>query len=222
MHACVPVHRQGRPVHRQGRPEPALVAQALDYVRLLAQRNLNPLVAVLGSRDARPAFHQYPDPGINWIGGGLGYFYHSHGPHSAPGAEHGHFHLFAQQADYRGQSRDDLYTHLVGIGVDATGAPLRLFTTNLWVTAGRWRSAAFIRGHLSRFARFATRPDSGPERWIGMILGLFPTEVREVLRLREQRVGRWRHERMAQRRLADRRIHNLSSVSVAMSAKEGS
>jgi len=209
--------------HRQSGPEPAVVAQqAIDYTRALAQRDLNPLVAVLGSRAAPPAFHQYPEPGIHWIGDGLGYFYHSHGPEQSRRGEHGHFHLFAQQLDCRGHASGDSYAHLVGIAVDATGAPLRVFTTNLWVTAGRWRCAAFICSELKRFARNVSRPDSGPERWIGSILSLYPAEVRKVLRLREQRVGHWRRERMAERRLADRRIHTLSSISLALSATQRS
>ncbi len=196
-----------------------MVAQALDYVRCLARRDLNPLAVVLGSRESPPAFHQYPEPGINWIGGGLGYFYHSHGGRSARSAEHGHFHLFARQRDRGGSSGDPSYAHLVGIEVDARGAPLRVFTTNLWVTAGHWRSAGFIGGELRRFASIATRPQSGPERWIGMLLKLFPAEVRDVLRQRERRVARWRRERTAERRLWDHRIRTLSSACLSMSAK---
>lgn len=200
------------------RPDPVLARRTLRYVRTLARRSRSPLVAILGSSKATTAFHQYPDPGINWVGDGLGYFYHSHGPASSRQAAHGHFHLFACEPDYRGVTQLDSYSHLLAIEVDATGAPSRLFTTNLWVTCGHWRSAPFVRNALRRFAALATLPGSGPERWIGMMLGLVPAEVHEVLRRREERVGQWRRERIARSRLADRRIHVLSSVPIAMSA----
>ncbi len=203
---------------RSRKPAPAVGAQALDYARSLARRELNPLAAVLGSHASPAAFHQYPDPGINWIGRGLGYFYHSHGPRRGQRAEHGHFHLFARQIERRGKNRERAYAHLLGIEVDARGAPLRLFTTNLWVTAGRWRSAAFIARELRRFARIATRPDSGPERWVGMLLKLFPAQVGDVLRQRELRVARWRREHTTERRLWDHRIHTLSSAQLSLCA----
>ncbi len=202
--------------------EPAAVAQAIDYVRSLAARNVNPLAAIVGSRRAPPVFHQFPQPGINRVGEGLGYFYHSHDAPASPTREHGHFHLFGRARRRRGEDPVDSYVHLAGIGVDANGAPLRLFTTNLWVTAGRWRSAAFIRGELNRFAHRATRPDSGAERWIGLLLRLFPAEIRSVLRLRELKVAGWRREGVVQRRLADRRIHLLSAVPLALGEPAGS
>lgn len=204
-------------MRRTARGESTALEQALAYVRSLARQGRNPLTAVLGSRRAPRPFRQYPDHGIHWLADGLGYFYHSHG--AAPGGprEHGHFHLFAEEPG-RGASRTDAYRHLLAVGVDAAGAPRRLFTTNLWVTAGAWRPAARLRGDLQRFARVATRRGSGPERWIGLILLLFPGQVREVLRLRERRVREWRRAGIVQRRLADRRIHVLSAVTLPMPA----
>ncbi len=198
-------------VRRPDRGESTALEQALAYVRSLARQGRNPLTAVLGSRRAPRPFRQYPDRGIHWLAGGLGYFYHSHGTARGQRSEHGHFHLFAEDQG-RGAAGTDAYRHLLAVGVDAAGAPRRLFTTNLWVTAGAWRPAARLREDLRRFARVATRRRSGPERWLGLILLLFPGEVREVLRLRERRVREWRRAGTVQRRLADRRIHVLSAV----------
>ncbi len=196
-------------------PAAAIWEDALAYVRELASRGLSPLQAVIGGTAAPVAFEQYPQAGVTWIGARLGYFYHSHGPALRGGAAHGHFHLFAQcgarrAGDLRG------YAHLIGIEVDGTGRPLSLFATNLWVTAGEWRSAAFVGRELRRFASVATGPDGGPERWIGLILHLFMVEVGNVLRLRDQRVREWRRKGVARRRLADRRIGVLARVSLPM------
>lgn len=194
--------------------------QALEYVRSLASRKSSPLRAVVGGTIAPSAFRQYPHSGITWIGEELGYYYHSHGPQARPRGAHGHFHLFSQRGDCRGERTDDRYTHLIGIDVDATGQPLRLFATNHWVTAGQWRSAAHVRRELLRFAAVATRPESGPERWIGLILRLFPAQVCEVLRQREHRVRQWRRDRIAQRRFADRRIPILGGVALTVRPRE--
>ena len=204
-------------VPRPFRGESRALGQALAYVRALARRGRNPLTAVLGSRRAPRPMRQYPDGGIHWITGGLGYFYHSHGAAPAGTPEHGHFHLFAQEPG-RGAARTESYRHLLAVGVDAAGAPRRLFTTNRWVTAGEWRPSARLREDLGRFARLAGRRGGGPERWLGLILRLFPAEVREVLRLRERRVREWRDAGTLARRLADRRIHVVSAVTLPMPA----
>jgi hypothetical protein len=179
------------------------------------------LHAVIGTSSAPQVNRQYPAPGINWIGDGLGYFYHSHGPNESRGAEHGHFHLFSQVPERHAGACSASYAHLIGIDVDATGRPLRMFTTNLWVTNGQWRSARFVRAELSRFAALASRPDVGPEKWISLVLQLFPQQVLDVIRLRERRVAQWRRDEV-KRRLSDRRIRILSSMALSMGSKEGS
>ena len=81
------------------------------------------------------------------------YFYHTH-PGGLRDKEHGHFHTFIRAKGLprgmkpkRHKSRDkwpmgdDAVTHVVGISMDSKGQPLRLFTTNRWVTGETWYKA---------------------------------------------------------------------------------
>ena len=203
------------PGRRRGSASPAALALALEYVQSLARRGSSPLHAVLRGRLEPIAQEQYPRPGINWIGDDeLGYFYHTHGPARQRRIGHGHFHLFARVPRRQDEAHCAPYVHLIGIDVDATGKPLRLFTTNLWVTAGVLRPQRFVRQELLRFAELGRRMEGGPERWIGLILGLYPWQVADVLRSRDARLESWRRQGVEARRLADRRIRLLSSLAL--------
>jgi hypothetical protein len=68
-------------------------------------------------------------------------------------AEHGHFHLFAQLG--KDDRQIPRYTHLLGIAVDARGLPLRLFTTNRWVTDETWLPAPSVLGMVRQVLRAA-------------------------------------------------------------------
>ena len=209
-----------RPV-QTGLANPEAVVRALSFVRALAQRGQSPLHAVLGACVEPKAREQYPASGINWIRGeGLGFFYHSHGQMGVRAIEHGHFHLFAQTYGRVDGNGERPYAHLIGVDVDATGKPLRLFTTNLWVTGGIWRSAKFVRCAVLRFAALGLHESAGPERWVGLILSLFPQQVNEVLRRREQRIAPWRNECVIQKRLLDRRVRILSAVPLDFDSEE--
>lgn len=108
---------------------------------------------------------------------GTRFYYHAHGAHRSRGNEHGHFHLFAQ-----GSQPDD-YTHLVGISLDAQGQPMRLFTTNRWVTGESWRQAIEVEQALARFTVQARGRMAPVARWLtAMVLLYFPQLVRLVRR----------------------------------------
>ena len=49
-------------------------------------------------------------------------------------------------------------SHLVAIAVNSRGEPIRLFTTNRWVTGETWYHADDIIGMLDRFAIFDVEP----------------------------------------------------------------
>ena len=98
------------------------------------------------------------------------------------GAEHGHFHTFMRQgglspgahplvmpelaiagnpaapfeaalsAPAPAGDPDEAWTHLVAIALDDRGRPLRLFTTNRWVTGETWYAAADVAAASARFA----------------------------------------------------------------------
>lgn len=122
-----------------------------------------PLAAALGDTDAPQVWHQYGTVGDMPADGGVGalhFYYHAHRTPGASSAEHGHFHLFAPLGATGGDA--PRYTHLLAIGVDARGMPLRLFTTNRWVTDETWLPAERV---IALIEAVAASPATGAIRW---------------------------------------------------------
>jgi len=175
------------------------------------------------------------------------YFYHRHpGPaEKRPThlAEHGHFHLFLrgegmpagitpllapdlavanapalrQSAPLKlGQS--DEVCHLVALAVDPTGKPLRLFTTNRWVTGETWYRANDVIRMLERFRVQSEPPSALLNRWIGALVSLFQPEIATLLRDRDQAIleQRWRWRGNV---LEDPRLEITSSIEIDLDAR---
>src|SRR5581483_4920444 len=134
-------------------------------------------------------------------------------------AEHGHFHLFlraegmprgvspmvfpddAVVADKVGRTppqaapvkrgASDRVAHLFAIALDARGEPVRLFTTNRWVTGETWYCAADV---VRMLDRFTPAGDASPllDRWLGAMVRLYRTEIEGLLTRRDEAVAKWR------------------------------
>ena len=57
---------------------------------------------------------------------------------------------------------DDALTHVVAISMDSKGRPLRLFTTNRWVTGETWYRADDVCKVIGRFVIDHARAPRGP------------------------------------------------------------
>jgi hypothetical protein len=96
-------------------------------------------------------WEHYPFENAFSSNGRYQWYYHSHSPADRPAAEeHGHFHLFARMEGIQrrldpARERRFLATlaaeespaptrHLLGVGLNAQGVPISLFTVNRWVT----------------------------------------------------------------------------------------
>ena len=147
------------------------------------------------------------------------YFYHRHSAPDDSGAnaaEHGHFHLFLrgegipagiaplllpeaavanapqrQSAPLKRGSRDEV-CHLVAIAVDGRGEPVRLFTTNRWVTGETWYRADDVIRMLDRFRIVSGSPSALLNRWLEAVVRLFQPEIAVLLRQRDKRIIDWR------------------------------
>jgi uncharacterized protein DUF6969 len=171
------------------------------------------------------------------------YFYHRHSaPTKKQPAEHGHFHLFlrgegmpagitpllmpelavanapvARQSAPLKLGRSDKVCHLVALAVDAAGEPLRLFTTNRWVTGETWYRADDVIRMLDRFHLESERPSILLNRWIGALIRLFQPEIAKLLHDRDQAIleQRWRWRGNV---LEDPRLEITSSVEIDLDA----
>ena len=61
----------------------------------------------------------------------------------------------------------------MAIAVDPRGEPIRLFTTNRWVTGETWYRADDVIRMLDRFAISDVDPSPTLNRWISAIFGCF-------------------------------------------------
>lgn len=129
------------------------------------------------------------------------YFYHAHPPDvrgNAWGDEHGHFHTFLRPLgfprgieastesgpDVRKQDHQDI-SHLVAVSMDNTGMPVRLFTTNRWVTGESWYPASSVKQFLSRFMVNHASPSLAANIWLSNLLMLYRPTINALLDARD-------------------------------------
>jgi hypothetical protein len=177
------------------------------------------------------------------------YFYHRH-PGTGRGqpvepAEHGHFHLFLraegmpagiapllvpelavanfpvppQSAPLKRGARDEV-AHLIGVAIDAGGEPIRLFTTNRWVTGETWYPADEMIRMLGGFELRTEAPSALLNRWLTALVRLFQPEIAVLLRNRDKAVQEWQWRwRRRGHVFEDTRLEVTSSFDIDLKAR---
>ena len=115
---------------------------------------------------------------------GLRFYYHAHPGHERAPGEHGHFHLFVPAPGQAGE-----ISHLVGLSLDAKGLPLRLFTTNHWVTGDAWADADALIALLPGVRLHASGRLAPVARWLTAMVRLYREEIADLLRERDRHLG---------------------------------
>ena len=196
----------------------AAAAVVADCRRDLAARKRNILDEVMTAETTAREWRHYPDGEVYDPKSHAQFFYHTHAASAQLGPEHGHFHTFLraegmpagaaplilpeiavaevaalppQAPPLKHGTREEV-SHLVAIAVDRRGEPVRLFTTNRWVTGETWYCADDVIRMLDRFAISEVAPSETLNRWIGAILRLFRPQIAAVLRMRDETVMAWR------------------------------
>ncbi len=163
------------------------------------------------------------------------YYYHAHpkseegtGPHDD---EHGHFHLFlrgpgmpleispaplpdAEPID----DPQDINTHLIGIGMNAAGAPIKLFTVNRWVTGETWFTADDVIALLPRFEMDTTVPSWPLNLWLTNMVTLFRPQIEQLIRERDAAIAAWQEHHPDENAYEDRRLEVTSSMKIGLAA----
>jgi hypothetical protein len=191
-----------------------------DCRRELAARNRNIVSEALADNPAVDWRH-YPDGEVYDAKSHAQYFYHKHPVNGRPLREHGHFHTFLRaegmpvgaaplilpemavadvpalppQAPPIKRGTSEEVSHLVAIAVDCQGEPMRLFTTNRWVTGETWYRADDVIRMVDRFAVTGVEPSETLNRWVGAMLRLFRPQIAALLRMRDETVMAWRRRR---------------------------
>lgn len=141
---------------------------------------------------------------------GARFYYHAHPADERAEGEHGHFHLFVPAPGEPGA-----ISHLVGISLDAQGLPLRLFTTNHWVTGDAWRDAGALASLLPGFTLRARGPLAPVARWLTAMVALYDDVIVELLQERDRRLD------AGAAALEDRTLHIVSQRPVSLPDRLG-
>jgi Domain of unknown function (DUF6969) len=216
-----------------------------DCRRVLTARGATILEEVTEGAGDIAAWQRYPAGEVYDPDNHAQYFYHCHTAPagSAPGSEHGHFHLVLraegipagitplvlpelavanapvppQSAPLKRGGRDEV-VHLVAIAIDWHGEPVRLFTTNRWVTGETWYCADDVIRMLDRFQVGGDMPSAVLNRWIGAMVRLFQPEIAVLLRNRDKAVTEWRWRRR-NNVFEDPRLEIASSFAIDLDAR---
>jgi len=226
----------------EGMASAAAVVAACE--RDLAACKRNVLDEVMAAETTVREWRHYPDGEVYDPKTHAQFFYHTHAAGGRPVLEHGHFHTFLraegmppgaaplilpeiavaevaalppQAPPLKHGTREEV-SHLVAIAVDRRGDPIRLFTTNRWVTGETWYRADDVIRMLDRFAITEVAPSEVLNRWIGAMLRLFRPQIAAALRMRDETVMAWRRRRRTNV-FEDPALEIASSLDVSLDAQ---
>ena len=215
-----------------------------DCRRDLAARKRNILSEVMLGEATVSEWRHYPDGEVYDPKSHAQYFYHAHPVSGRPVPEHGHFHTFLraegmpvgvaplilpeiavadapvlppQAPPLKHGTREEV-SHLVAIAVDGRGEPIRLFTTNRWVTGETWYRAEDVIRMLDRFTITEIAPSETLNRWVGAMLRLFRPQIAALLRMRDENVMAWRRRHRTYV-FEDPALEIISSVDISLEAQ---
>ena len=175
-----------------------------ECFRVLSKTSDNVVGEFLKAEEDFYEWNHYPDGDVYDQESHSQFYYHAHPPEERPG-EHGHFHTFlrpdgmpqgvapAPVEDYEApEDPDDALSHIVAISMDSKGFPLKLFTTNRWVTGEIWYKASDVCRMLYLFEIDHAQPSWAVNIWITNMLVLFRPQIKQLIYARDEAVEKWR------------------------------
>ena len=141
---------------------------------------------------------------------GYEFYYHSHSNDEMPRGEHGHFHLFK-----RSLQNSQHFHHLMGIALDQKGLPVRIFTTNEWVTGEVLVDARSVLKDLKNFD-ISAKGRMGPlSRWVSAFTKLFYLQMEALLLERDCKLNQMELSLGSRRvALSSKKYHVLSECKI--------
>lgn len=179
--------------------------------RVLAKTGATVVSEILKDQGAFVPWDHYPAGDVYDRDSGAQYYFHAHPPEdraNAWGAEQGHFHSFLRPEGLAGPA-----THLIALSMNGCGDPVRLFTTNAWVTGEAWRPAEEVIGLLDRFTVDQALPSWPVNVWLTNMLRLFRPGIEDLLRRRDAALADWQRKH-GQDRAAALADHGLEVTSI--------
>ena len=200
----------------------------LECYRVLRKSDANVVAEVLRGQGEFYEWDHYPKGDVYDHETHGQYYYHAH-PADLRGGEHGHFHTFvrpkgmpagvkpAPLADFKPpKDKNDALSHLVAISTNKAGYPVRLFTTNRWVTGETWYAAKDVIRLVDRFLMDLAYPSWPVNIWITEMLRLFRPQIEELLLARDRTVGRWQADQPEGNTCEDRGLEITSVIEISV------
>lgn len=207
----------------------------LECYRVLQKSSANVVGEVLKGQGDFFEWDHYPSGDVYDHETHSQYYYHAHPPEKRAnkwGSEHGHFHTFlrpkgmpdsaepAALDDYvPPDDPNDALTHFVGVSMDQAGYPIRLFTTNRWVTGEVWYSAETVISLIDRFDMDLSYPSWPVNIWLTHLVRLFRVEIEELLVKRDACVKKWQAEHPGINVYEDRNLEITSIIDISVENK---
>ena len=158
---------------------------------------------------------------------GAQYFYHCHRENMNT-TEHGHFHCFLRYPQIPTRIKPtrlpdwDKYiknptTHLVCIGMNQLGEPIRLFSVNRWVTSEIWYDAKHTPTFVNRFKMTLTDDPHWImlDQWITALIHLFSPQIAWLNQARDNAMMQHKASYTSPESIYEERsIEELSEISI--------
>lgn len=206
-------------------------AEAVSCIRVLEKSGSNLVAEVLADREFIEYDH-YPPDDVYDPETHAQYYFHAHPQTRGEWNDYGHFHTFLRPhgmppdihpvplRDTRpDETGNEALSHLIAISMNREGRPVRLFTTNRWVTDETWYRADDVIRMLDRFAIDLSRPSWPLNRWITAMFVLYREEMETLIRQRDEAVARWRRSRPGEDVFEDRALEVTSGMAIDLDEK---
>ena len=199
--------------------------------RILSKTSDNIVGELLRDYDEFFEWDHYPEGDVYDFETHSQYYYHAHPKEERPG-EHGHFHTFlrpdgmppgispAPVEDFTmPDNPDDALSHLAAISMDPKGFPVKLFTTNRWVTGEVWYAAKDVCRLLHRFDMDLAHPSWIVNVWVTNMSSLFRPQIRELIHERDAKIEAWKTAHPQQNVFEDRKLEVTSECDIDLDAQ---
>lgn len=180
-------------------------SRLVDCMNRMGELDTNAVLLSLNGARKVKSYQRYPDVPYSFGNQQWRAFYHCHESPEDLNDEHGHYHFFTRQ------KQGTEWSHVIAMGMNQLGQPTRLFTTNLWVTGGKWFAVRHLVPQLNILS--ACRDNDLATDWLKYVLLLFQSEISDLLVARDNEVDRLFPNHYEQCYL-DRSIYYLSSMKV--------
>ncbi|WP_295532237.1 hypothetical protein [uncultured Thioclava sp.] len=203
----------------------------IECETVLRKSGMSVLSEVLRDQGTFTTWERYPKGDIFDPETHCQYFYHAHAADEMLSSENGHFHLFVRPdalglnltpwdlpgARIPADAPDDTgarFAHFGAISVNAKGTPLRIFTTNRWVTDETFYRASDMIRLLDHFAIELAHPNWAVNLWLSAMVSLYRPQFEALLEARDSRIQAWLDSHPDSAVLEDRGLQNISELAI--------